>query len=139
MFKKKGLGLIRFVVIDDEQDMLNLYLAFFKQEIRSSQVSMETFLSPKEALAYLVNSRFKSTEIILSDINMPDMSGLELLAEVRANSPTIPFFLVTAYDDISHRSKAEHLNASGYITKPVNFKNLKALIANLKLSNANRK
>ena len=117
---------MQILVVDDETDVRDLFQQRFRREIRSGELSFSFAFSGEEAMAFL-RAHQSEVLIILSDINMPGMSGLELLGRVRAefSMPPTTMMMITAYgDDDSHRQALE-LGAQDFLTKPVDFAVLK--------------
>ena len=138
--------MIKILVVDDERDVQPLFEQRFRREIRSGELHFSFAFSGEEALDFLASQPSEAV-LILSDINMPGMSGLELLRQIRqrfpaaappATSPaTLPaatpptVLMVTAYGDQETRDQAHALGASGVITKPVDFPQLKEKLHHL--------
>lgn len=120
----------RIMVVDDEPDTQTLFEQRFRREIRSSQVDLRFFFSAEAALDHLTSEGLP-LELILSDINMPGMGGLELLRQVKATYPHITMIMVTAYSDPEYYQSAMQHGADGYISKPIDFKALKANLLGL--------
>ncbi|MEL7141898.1 MAG: response regulator [Cyanobacteria bacterium J06643_4] len=120
------------LVVDDEPDVEPMFRQKFRKEIKSNQVDFHFALSAAAALEYLEApaARTEAT-LILSDINMPGMNGLELLRVLKEKYPALPVFMVTAYGDDRSQQLAESYGASGFINKPVDFKRLKQDIFDL--------
>jgi CheY-like chemotaxis protein len=117
---------MNILVVDDEQDVKDLFQQKFRKEIRSGLVNFEFALSGEEALRIL--SRLsKEAILILSDINMPGMSGLELLHEIKSKQSNPPpvVMMVTAYGNEDNFNRAKELGADDFLTKPVDFNLLK--------------
>lgn len=125
---------MKILVVDDEQDIQPLFQQRFRKELRSHELEMKFVLSGEEAMDYLETNGFKN-KLILSDINMPGMSGLELLEKIKkACSPPPPFiFMISAYGDDDNKNTAQNLGASDFFTKPLDFKLLKEKIKSLSL------
>jgi len=122
----------KILVVDDEKDVQVLFEQRFRREVRSNVVQFAFAFSGEEALAYL-NAHKHEAVLILSDINMPGMSGLELLAEIKANIIPSPIvMMITAYGDEENFKRANELGADDFLTKPVDFTLLKA---KLKIAN----
>jgi two-component system, chemotaxis family, chemotaxis protein CheY len=118
--------MMKILVVDDEQDIKDLFEQKFRKEIKSKELEFVFTFNANDALAYL-DSQNSEVVLILSDINMPGMSGLELLKEIKIKSfdPNPKIFMITAYgDEQSHRESLD-LGASDFLTKPVNFIELK--------------
>ena len=115
---------MKILIVDDEMSIQRLFLQRFRKEIKANILTLYFANSAKEALS-LLNQFGQSDWMILSDINMPNMSGLELLKIVKQLYPSIAVYMLTAYDDNENREQANRLGASGYLTKPINFSFLK--------------
>ena len=109
------------LVVDDEADVETLFRQQFRRDLRSGRFLMEFALSAPAALARAAEVRDPSLVLILSDINMPGMSGLEMLPQVRARRPDVPVIMITAYGDAETRKKAIERGAEGLLTKPIDF------------------
>ena len=107
------------LVVDDERDVEQLFRQQFRHDIRSGRFVMEFANSAPAALEQVKSNGDPS--LILSDINMPGMSGLEMLPRVKAARPNVPVIMITAYGDESTRRKAAALGAAGLLTKPIDF------------------
>ena len=122
---------IRILVVDDEPDVESMFRQKFRKEIKSNKVNFRFALSASEALSYLASSSSPAATLILSDINMPGMNGLELLRILKEKYPALPVFMVTAYGDERSQQIAQDYGAHGFINKPVDFTNLKQDIFSL--------
>jgi CheY-like chemotaxis protein len=109
------------LVVDDEPDVEELFRQQFRKDLRSSRFVMEFKQSAPEALARVGAEEAADLILILSDINMPGMSGLDLLPKARAARPEVPVIMITAYGDQETRRKAIEAGASGLFTKPIDF------------------
>src|SRR5712672_2097141 len=94
------------VVVDDEPDVEEMFRQQFRRDLRSGRFSMEFALSAPAALERVKAIPDPSLILILSDINMPGMSGLEMLPKVKADRPDVPVIMITAYGDAETRRKA---------------------------------
>ena len=114
---------VYILVVDDEPDVEALFRQQFRRDLRSGRFLMEFAPSAPAALARIANVANPSLILILilSDINMPGMSGLEMLPKVRAERPDVPVIMVTAYGDAETRRKAIERGAVGLLTKPIDF------------------
>ena len=112
---------VYILVVDDEPDVEALYRQHFRRELRVGRFLMEFAASAPAALQRAADIRDPSLILILSDINMPGMSGLEMLPQVRARRPDVPVIMITAYGDADTRRKALASGASGLLTKPIDF------------------
>ena len=117
---------MKILVVDDEEDVKTLFEQRFRREIRAGEFDFAFSGSGEEALEYL-DGQGSEAVLILSDINMPGMSGLELLKKIRSKSPTAPpiVMMITAYGDDENHSQAMHLGANDFLTKPLDFSELK--------------
>jgi CheY-like chemotaxis protein len=118
---------MKILVVDDELDMRILFEQRFRKEIRERTVEFAFATSGEQALEYL--NRFNHEAVlILSDINMPGMSGLELLQQIKQSNHYIPppvVMMITAYGDAENYRHAMELGADDFLTKPVDFRQLK--------------
>lgn len=117
---------MKILVVDDEEDVKPLFLQRFRKEIKSGAVDFEFALSGEIALEY-IEAHHSEVVLILSDINMPGMSGLELLSKIRHdfdNPPPI-VMMITAYGDDENRQQSMELGADDFLTKPLDFSYLK--------------
>ena len=112
---------VYILVVDDEPDVQDLFRQQFRRDLRSGRFLMEFALSAPEALARAANVADPSLILILSDINMPGMSGLDMLPKVRIERPDVPVIMITAYGDAETRRKAIENGAVGLLTKPIDF------------------
>ena len=120
---------MKVLVVDDEHDIQPLFLQRFRKEIRNGEIEFVFAYSGEEALICL--AKYKSEAVlILSDINMPGMSGLELLKNIKQkyNQPPPVVMMITAYGDEENYKSAMALGADNFITKPVDFGVLKETI-----------
>lgn len=109
------------LVVDDEPDVEALFRQQFRRELRAGQFTMRFVLSAAAALESLGEPGDASLILILSDINMPGMSGLELLPKAKATRPDVPIIMITAYGDAETRRKALENGAEALLTKPIDF------------------
>jgi CheY-like chemotaxis protein len=119
---------VYILVVDDEPDVEDLFRQQFRRDLRSGRFLMEFAPSGPAALTRVVEIVDPSLILILSDINMPGMSGLEMLPKVRAMRPNVPVIMITAYGDAETRRKAIERGAVGLLTKPIDFALLRAEI-----------
>ncbi len=113
------------LVVDDEPDVAELFRQQFRRELRASRFSMEFAQSAPEALERVDAVEKPDLILILSDVNMPGMSGLELLPHARKARPDVPIIMITAYGDADTRRKAIEAGAAGLFTKPIDFPELR--------------
>lgn len=109
------------LVVDDEPDVEPLFRQHFRRDLRAGRFQMEFAASALTALERASEIRDAALILILSDINMPGMSGLEMLPQVRARLPDVPVIMITAYGDPETRRKALERGAEGLLTKPIDF------------------
>jgi CheY-like chemotaxis protein len=109
------------LVVDDEPDVEVLFRQQFRRELRSERFTMEFAQSAAAALQRIADAGTASLILILSDINMPGMSGLELLPKARAARPDVPIIMITAYGDAETKRKAIEGGAEALLTKPIDF------------------
>jgi CheY-like chemotaxis protein len=122
---------VSILVVDDEPDVADLFRQRFRRETRQGEYVMHFAASGEEALDRLTEEIQPALVAVLSDINMPGMDGLELLAEVKQRFPNLPVMMVTAYGDDDRRRRARALGACDFIPKPVDFDQLKEQLRQL--------
>jgi len=117
---------MKILVVDDEPDVQALFEQRFRREIRSGEFSFSFAFSGENAIEFL-ESHASEIVMILSDINMPGMSGIELLKTIRREHPMAPpiVMMITAYGDHDNYEQAMKFGADDFLTKPVNFTELK--------------
>ncbi len=116
------------LVVDDEPDVAELFRQQFRKELRAARFQLEFAQSAPEALARVDAAEHAELILILSDINMPGMSGLELLPRARQARPDVPVIMITAYGDADTRRRAIEGGAAGLMTKPIDFPELREQI-----------
>jgi CheY-like chemotaxis protein len=121
---------MKIMVVDDEEDVQFLFEQKFRRELKQNQMSLHFTLSAEEALEKIQTQSklIECLSVILADINMPGMSGLELLKILKENFPNLKVFIITAYDDEYNYLIAKKYGADEYITKPIEFDKLKQKI-----------
>ena len=112
---------VLILVVDDEPDVELLFRQRFRQDVRAGRFAMEFAQSAVAALQRITNITGAPLILILSDINMPGMSGLELLPKARAARPDVPVIMITAYGDAETKRKALEGGAESLLTKPIDF------------------
>jgi len=112
---------IYILVVDDEPDVETLFRQQFRRDLRAGRFTMEFAMSAPEAMEKAARIVDPSLILILSDINMPGMSGLEMLPKVRAARPAVPVIMITAYGDADTKRAALERGAEGLLTKPLDF------------------
>jgi len=109
------------LVVDDEADVEVLFRQHFRRELKSGAFRMEFAQHADAALTVIDGIADATLILILSDINMPGMNGLDLLSEARRRRPDVPVIMITAYGDGETRRKAMEGGAEGLLTKPIDF------------------
>ena len=113
------------LVVDDEPDVEALFRQQFRRDLRAHRFVMDFAISANDALARIAGAIEQSLILILSDINMPGMTGLEMLPKVREMRPDVPVIMITAYGDAETRQKALEGGAEALLTKPIDFGSLR--------------
>ena len=116
------------LVVDDEPDVEVLFRQQFRRDLRSGRFVMEFAQSAPEALQRIGDAQGVSLILILSDINMPGMTGLELLPKAKAMRPDVPVIMITAYGDEDTKRTALERGAENLLTKPIDFAALRSEI-----------
>ncbi len=117
---------MKLLVVDDETDVQFLFQQKFRKEIKSGELQIiyaGNGMTALELIGAAIDDQ--ADYLVLSDINMPEMSGLELLKEIKARHPKLKVFMITAYGDETNYNKAINLGADDYFTKPLKFDLLK--------------
>ena len=109
------------LVVDDEPDVEVLFRQCFRRDLRAGRFTMEFARSASAALRRITDVTGVHLILILSDINMPEMSGLELLPKAKALRPDVPVIMITAYGDAETKRKALQNGAEAFLTKPIDF------------------
>jgi len=112
---------ILVLVVDDEPDVEALFRQQFRRDLRAQRFVMDFASSAADALTRVEATGDNSLILILSDINMPGMTGLEMLPKVKQKRPDVPVIMITAYGDADTKRKALEGGASGLLTKPIDF------------------
>eukprot|EP01012_Entosiphon_sulcatum_P068357 TRINITY_DN98515_c0_g1_i1.p2 TRINITY_DN98515_c0_g1~~TRINITY_DN98515_c0_g1_i1.p2 ORF type:complete len:132 (-),score=31.68 TRINITY_DN98515_c0_g1_i1:81-476(-) len=116
------------LIVDDEPDVEDLFRQRFRAELRSGQLALHFAASAEQALDLIHHGLQPEAVLVLSDINMPGMSGLDLLGRLRHEAPAVPVVMVTAYGDAENQRRALAGGATDLVTKPVDFAALKKLV-----------
>ena len=116
---------VRVLIVDDEQDVEMLFRQQFRREVRQGLYVLDFALSGKAALETLEGHAGEQIILLVSDINMPGMTGLELLPQVKQRRPDLPVFMISAYGDKDTVAMALLRGANQFMTKPVDFPQLK--------------
>lgn len=124
--------MIKILVVDDEADVQPLFQQRFRKELRAHELEFDFALSGEEALEFM-KKEHSEIVLILSDINMPGMSGIELLSKIRhdyhESEPVV--MMITAYGDDENRRQAIENGANDFLTKPLDFNVLKEKLKHL--------
>ena len=112
---------ISVLIVDDEPDVEALFRQQFRRELRAQRFAMDFAASASEALARVASTVEQPPILILSDINMPGMTGLEMLPKMKKMRPGVPVIMITAYGDPETKRKAIEGGATGLLTKPIDF------------------
>jgi two-component system, response regulator, stage 0 sporulation protein F len=119
---------MKILIVDDERDVEILFRQKFRKEIKAQAMELEFAFSGKEALELLSVQNPPTVVYVFSDINMPGMTGLELLDEIKRRYPKITVSMISAYGDAENYQKAMESGAKEFFTKPIDFEGLKAEI-----------
>ena len=122
---------VSILVVDDEPDVVDLFKRRFRRELKKGDYAMYFASSGEDALGQLRDGIEPEIMLILSDINMPGMSGFELLKEVKGLWPGLPVAMITAYGDDESRRRATEAGATDFLTKPLDFGDLKSRISEM--------
>jgi len=114
------------LVVDDEPDIEALFRQQFRRDLRAGRFAMDFAASGPQALGLIAAAKGRDIILLLSDVNMPGMSGFHLLDRARALRPGLPVVMITAYDDPATRARAASSGAEGVIPKPIDFALLRA-------------
>ena len=112
---------ISVLIVDDEPDVEALFRQQFRRDLRAQRFVMDFAASASEALARVASTVEQPPILILSDINMPGMTGLEMLPKMKEMRPEVPIIMITAYGDPETKRKAIEGGATGLLTKPIDF------------------
>lgn len=116
---------MKFLVVDDERDVEMLFRQKFRKEVRKGLLELVFAFSGKEALELLQSTQPPDVVYIFSDINMPGMTGFELLEKVKSQFPQIKVSMISAYGDSENHDRAMNSGAKEFFTKPIDFDSLK--------------
>ena len=118
--------MINLIAVDDEQDVKVLYQHFFSKEIESNTIQLFFESSGSDCLNLL--PKLEGDIVVLTDINMPNMTGIELLEKIENKFPNVKVILVSAYDKSHYEGELSKFDVVDYISKPVNFIKLKSIV-----------
>ena len=122
---------MKILIVDDEKDVEMLFRQKFRKEIKKGEVELVFAFSGQEALELLAKEKPPEVMYVFSDINMPGMTGLELLEEVKTRFPQINVSMISAYGDSDNYNKAKESGAKEFFTKPIDFNSLKEEITGM--------
>lgn len=131
MSEVTGKRPIEIILIDDEIEIITLFNFYFRKEIDNNEVRITPFLNGAEGLKFIESAKSLKDKIVLSDINMPVMDGLELLENLKDKFPALNVIMLTAYASENYVNKANSIGADGFFTKPVDFNELKPYVFKL--------
>ncbi|MGD1711937.1 response regulator [Dapis sp. BLCC M172] len=121
----------RIIIVDNEEDMHYLFRRKFRKEIKADQVEIISFISATEALSYLESPEKTHIDLIISDINLPIINGLEMLQIIKEKYAQINVWMLTAHGYDENYKLAKKYGANDYLVKPINFEEIKQKILNL--------
>lgn len=116
---------MKILIVDDERDVQWLFEKKFRKEQRSGEFDMHFAISGEAALDLLKQPQMSDLKLVMTDINMPGMSGIDLLKIIKEEYSHLPVIVITAYDDAKNRMAAYRNGADDYINKPIDFVKLK--------------
>ncbi len=122
---------MKILIVDDERDMEMLFRQKFRKELRNSEMELIFAFSGDEALKILQKTDPPNVVYVFSDINMPGMTGLELLEIIKTRFPQINVSMISAYGDSENYNRAKSSGAKEFFTKPIDFNSLKKEIKEL--------
>ena len=122
---------MKILIVDDEKDVETLFRQKFRKEIKNKELHLDFAFSGKEAMEILCKKDPPDVVYVFSDINMPGMTGLELLEKIKRRFPKITVSMISAYGDSENYNKAIKSGAKQFFTKPINFESLKKEIRQL--------
>ena len=120
---------MKLLVVDDEYDVQFLFQQKFRKEIKAGDIQILYALNGVSALELIESMENKTDYLILTDINMPEMDGIELLKEIKKRYPELKVIIITAYGDEQNFNMAKKLGANDYFTKPLQFDLLKSKLS----------
>jgi YesN/AraC family two-component response regulator len=121
----------KILIVDDEQDVELLFRLKFRKEIKEGLINLHFAFSGEEALRFLKSVHPMDVMMVLSDINMPGMNGLQLVEKVKAEFPELKIIMVSAYGDDKNYKDAMSKGVDDFVTKPVDFELLKSRMSRI--------
>ena len=121
----------KILIVDDEHDIEPLFQQRFRKELKEGEIEFHFCFSAEEALQYIQNLNQPDLVMVLSDINMPGMSGLDLLRQIKHDHQAMKVLMITAYGDSKNRQDAMQAGAADFLIKPINFNLLKERLEKL--------
>ncbi len=122
---------MNILVVDDEHDTECLFSQRFRKELREGSVGLQFALSSESALKSTAGNDSPDVVLILSDINLPGASGLDLLKDLKKRDAHVPVYMIAPYEDDGRRTLAEQLGADGFLSKPLDFDQLRRDVLHL--------
>ena len=123
-------GRLKLLVVDDESDVQFLFQQKFRKEIKAGDIQIKYAYNGTSALEFIDSVENRTDYLILSDINMPEMNGMELLRKLKTKYPELLVMMITAYGDENNFNLVKDLGADDYFTKPLQFELLKEKLNN---------
>ncbi|MEN0057564.1 MAG: response regulator [Bdellovibrio sp.] len=121
--------MIHILIVDDEADTHLLYKLKLKKIFHNvAELNITSFLNAADCLSYLHRNDIPPVDLLLSDINMPQMDGFEFLAEVNILNVPFPIYMISAYESPDFRKRADDMGALRFLSKPVDFRSLGELM-----------
>lgn len=124
---------MKILIVDDEKDVETLFRQKFRKEVKNEGLELTFAFSGREALNILQEKDPPEVVYVFSDINMPGMTGLELLEEIKAKFPNLSVSMISAYGDTENYKKAINSGAKEFFTKPIDFESLRREIRQLRI------
>lgn len=116
----------KIMIVDDELDILDILHSFLS---RGDKFDIEIFSNPDVALSRAMSGKY---DLLLSDIMMPQVSGMDILEKMKQNNPNVKVILMTAYSNNRNIEKSKALGVDGYLEKPFNsLKSVEETISNV--------
>jgi two-component system, response regulator, stage 0 sporulation protein F len=125
---------MKILIVDDEKDVEMLFRQKFRKETKNENLELIFAFSGLQAMEILEASNPPNVVYVFSDINMPGMTGLELLERIKSRFPFIKVSMISAYGDADNHDKAMSSGAKEFFTKPIDFGSLKKEIKEIMTS-----